>query len=582
MVAISPDGSRVAFSDEASGQYNLVVAPTDGGPETRLTAYQDSTVRNFLWTRDSSSLIFSADSNGDEFWQIRRVPADGGEIESLTDQPTVQFALGELSADGRRLSYAGNDRDPAAQDVLVRDLSSGEIHRVFAEGGYVFSGRWTPDGKHLLAIRAKSNTEQSVFLVGSEGAGGAELLLPVDDAPAVYLPGSWLPDGSGFLVRTDLGRDFVGLAVFELEERRLRWLATPEWDVEHAALSADGRILVWSVNVNGTSRVHAMELATRAELDVPELPQGTIVALSVDGSGRRVALIMATGPVPANVVVVNLVDGSTRWITDATAVVAFDAVEPDLVSYDTFDERTVPAWLYRPSGDGPFPIVVSIHGGPQAQERPAYNYGGLYQYLVANGIGVLAPNVRGSAGYGRTYQCLIMRDWGGGDLRDLEAAAIYLRDLDWVARDRIGVFGASYGGFATLSCLGRLPQFWACGVDIVGPANLVTLVRSTVPTWRSSTDELIGNPDTDAEILMSRSPISYVDQIRAPLFVIQGANDPRVPQAESDQLVAALRGRGVDVRYDVYDDEGHGFTRRANEEKAIGDSADFLVRHLRG
>ncbi len=242
----------------------------------------------------------------------------------------------------------------------------------------------------------------------------------------------------------------------------------------------------------------------------------------------------------------------------------------------------MPAWLYRPSGDGPFPVVLSIHGGPQAQERPVYNYGGLYQYLLANGIGVLAPNVRGSAGYGRAYQRLIMRDWGGDDLRDFEAAAIYLRDLDWVDPDRIAVFGASYGGFATLSCLSRLPEFWACGVDIVGPANLVTLVRSTVPTWRSSTDELIGDPDTDEEFLMSRSPVSYVDQIRAPLFVIQGANDPRVPQAESDQVVAALRARGVDVRYDVYDDEGHGFTRRANEEKAIGDSAEFLIRHLRG
>jgi dipeptidyl aminopeptidase/acylaminoacyl peptidase len=416
----------------------------------------------------------------------------------------------------------------------------------------------------------------------SGGGAVLELLLPLDDTPAVYLPGSWLPDGSGFLVRTDLGRDFVGLAVFELEERRLQWLATPEWDVEHAALSADGKILVWSVNVNGTSRVHAMELATRAELAVPGLPQGTIVALSVDDSGRRVASIVATGPVPANVVVVDLVDGSTRWITDAAAVVAFDAVEPDPVSYNTFDGRTVPAWLYRPSGDGPIPVVLSIHGGPQSQEKPAYNYGGLYQYLVANGIAVLAPNVRGSAGYGRAYQRLIMRDWGGDDLRDFEAAAIYLRDLDWVDRERIAVFGASYGGFGALSCLSRLPPYWACGVDIFGPANLVTLVRTTVPTWRSSTDELIGNPDTDPEFLMSRSPIRYVNEIRAPLFVIQGANDPRVPQAESDQIVAALRARGVEVRYDVYDDEGHGFTRRANEEKAIGDSAEFLVRHLRG
>jgi len=246
-------------------------------------------------------------------------------------------------------------------------------------------------------------------------------------------------------------------------------------------------------------------------------------------------------------------------------------VEPRLVRYPSHDGREIPAWLYRPHGEGVRGVVISIHGGPEAQERPFYNYAGLYQYLLSQGIAVLAPNVRGSTGYGKTYQSLILRDFGGADLGDFEHAAKYLRALDW---------GASYGGFATLSCLSRLPDLWAVGVSMVGPSNLLTLARSVPETWRSEMVDWVGDPDTEADFLLERSPITYADAITAPLFVIQGANDPRVVKAESDQIVEALRKRGLDVRYDVYDDEGHGFTNRANEVKAIGDTAEFLLAHL--
>ena len=256
--------------------------------------------------------------------------------------------------------------------------------------------------------------------------------------------------------------------------------------------------------------------------------------------------------------------------------------EPALVRFPTHDGRQVPAWLYRPDGDGPHGVVLSVHGGPEAQERASYNYSGLYQYLVSCGIGVLAPNVRGSTGYGREYQRLILRDWGGGELRDLEAAARFLRSLDWVDPARIGVFGGSFGGFATLSCLSRLPEYWACGVSVVGPSNLVTLAKSVPPTWRPRMAAWVGDPDTEAEFLLSRSPITYADAIRAPLFVIQGANDPRVVKAESDQIVDALRARGVEVRYDVYDDEGHGFRKREHELKAFEDTSEFLMRYIGG
>ncbi len=303
-------------------------------------------------------------------------------------------------------------------------------------------------------------------------------------------------------------------------------------------------------------------------------------ALTPDG--RSLVGLVGTGVRPLDLVTLDLESAMVTYLTDSrpTAMAERAGVVPELVDYPTHDGRSIPAWLYRPAGDGRHPVVLSIHGGPEAQERAEYMYSGLYQYLLSHGIGVLAPNVRGSTGYGSSYQRLIHRDWGGAELGDFEHAVRHLAALDWVDAKRIAVFGGSFGGFAALSCMSRLPALFAAGVSIVGPSNLVTFAKAVPPTWRALMNVWVGDPETEADFLLSRSPITYVDQIVAPLFVIQGANDPRVVQAESDQIVNALRDRGVEVRYDVYPDEGHGFTKRANEIKAIGDVGAFLVEHL--
>jgi dipeptidyl aminopeptidase/acylaminoacyl peptidase len=580
-LALSPDGSLVAYVDDACGQFNLVVQPVDGSPARRLTRYTDSTVREAVWTPDGRHLIFAIDTHGDEFYQIRRVPAAGGPIEALTDASGVQHELGEVSPDGRWLSYAGNDRDRSVQDLLIRDQTTGGVHRVPGAGGYMFPGPWAPDSSRFSAIDWRTGMDHLVYVAPLDGK--ARCLRPPTGPAAKCALGPWYKDG--ILVLTDEGREFTGLARMDAHDGTLDWIVTPEWDVEHVALSRDERILVWTVNVGGTSELHVDDLGTGEHLEVPQIPAGTIHRISLSADGTRLALRLSTGARPSNVAIARLDTGRFEWLTDAApvgaAVGAAVGVEPTLVSFPTFDGRQIPAWLYRPTGDGPFGVAMSIHGGPEFQERPAYNLSGLYQYLISQGVAVLAPNVRGSTGYGRAYQKLIHHDFGGGDLRDFEAAAQYLRQLSWVDPDRIGVFGGSYGGFATLSCLSRLPRYWACGVSRFGLSNLVAFARSAPPTWHAMMATVVGDPDTEADFLLSRSPITYADNIRAPLFVIQGANDPRVVRGESDQIVARLGERGVDVRYDVYDDEGHGFTKAHNEAKAMADTADFLIAHLR-
>ena len=583
-LSFSPDGAQIAYATNTSGQFNLWRQDAAGGYPHQLTLFTEQAVREIAWSPDGATILFTADRHGDEFKQLYRIPARGGRPEPLTDAPGVRHALAAepWSPDGRSVAYAGNDREPTDQDVLVRDVAGSEVGRPLAGGGLYFPAAWSPDGARLSVVDFKSNTDSDVYVV--DLATAEKRLLTPHEGETRYVAGPWASDGSGLYLVTDQGREFAGLAFYDLAAARWDWVETPEHDVEEVAASRDGRFLAWVVNENGYSRLHARDLTTGAPVVLPALPDGVIAALTMAPAGGRLALLLSRPEHPAEVYVLDLPAGTATQITHGFlgGIEAADLVRPEAVQYPTHDGREIPAFLYRPRGAGPFPVVLSIHGGPEAQERPTYAYNGLYQYLLHRGIGVLAPNVRGSSGYGKTYQKLIHRDWGGAELGDFDAAARYLKGLAWVDADRLGVFGGSFGGFATLSCVSRLPEHWAAAVDIVGPSNLVTFAKAVPPTWRRFMAQWVGDPETEAEFLLERSPISYVDRIRAPLFVIQGAQDPRVVQGESDQIVARLRERGVAVRYDVYEDEGHGFTKRENELKALGDTAAFFEEHLLG
>jgi dipeptidyl aminopeptidase/acylaminoacyl peptidase len=582
-LAFSPDGAHIAYVSNASGQFNLWRQSTAGGEAVQLTDYDEHAVRQIAWSPDGATLLFTRDRQGDEFYQVHLVPAAGGDPSPLTDQPEVQHYVAERAPwapDSRRIAYAANDRVRTDQDVLIRDLTTGSTQRVLAGETSYFPVAWSPDGQSVTVIDDISNSDTSVYLV-TPGDGSARCLTP-HEGEALFFPGPWAADSSGFFLLGDEGREFIGLAFFDLRTDTYQWLETPAWDISAVDASRDGRILAWVVNEDGYSRLHVRDQSSGQLRDLPPIPAGAIDALRISSDGRMLGFLLNQPQHPAEVFILDLAALELTQLTSSVVGGVDPAVliQPELVRFPTHDDRQIPAFLYKPRGSGPFPVVLSIHGGPEAQELPDYAYSGLYQYWTSRGIGVLAPNVRGSTGYGKTYQRLIHRDWGGDELKDFDAAARYLRSLDWVDAARLGVFGGSFGGFATLSCISRLPEYWAAAVDIFGPSNLVTFAKAVPPTWQRMMAKWVGDPETEADFLLSRSPITYIDQIRAPLFVIQGANDPRVVQGESDQIVALVRQRGMDVRYDVYHDEGHGFTKRANEVKALRDAATFIEQHL--
>jgi dipeptidyl aminopeptidase/acylaminoacyl peptidase len=579
-LAISPDGMAVAYSSDAGGTFDLWTIPTAGGRPRRLTHLTNQAVAQIAWTPDGKSLVFTADREGDEQYRIYTIAASGEDLAEISHGPDCQRVLAEAPFDaaGRYLVYAANDRDKTVQDILVRDLSDDTERRITPPAGVQFTPvRISPDGRWLSARGSRSNSDVATYLVDLTDADSAPECLTAEHGQGFFAPGPWTPDSSAFYLCTDLWGEFTAVGLYSLRDASLTRISAEEWDVE--LIESAGDTLLWTVNENGRSTLRARRNGVARQ--PPQTPQGVIDALALTPDAEQLVLEIDSPARPREIGLLDLATGF-RYLTDTRppAIQTTTPVDPDMVRYPAGDERYVHALLYRPHTRGPHPVLLSIHGGPEAQERPQYAYSGLYQYLLAQGIAVFAPNIAGSTGYGLAHRLLIYRDWGGIDLDDLDQAVRHLQTLPDLDADRVAVFGASYGGFAALSCLARLPHPWAAGVSLCGPANLLTLAQACPPTWRSTVANVLGDPETDAAHLLQRSPITYADAIDAPLFVLQGARDPRVPQAESDQLVTRLSGRGVDVRYDVYPDEGHGFASRDNQIKAYGDMAEFIVSHL--
>jgi dipeptidyl aminopeptidase/acylaminoacyl peptidase len=576
VATITPDGRRVLFVSNRSGQFNLWSVGIDDGETKQLTTFTDQAVRAVA-IRDDGTILFAADRDGDELHQLYRIPLEGGEPEQLTDLAQVQHQIpsGAWSPDGRSFTFSANSRTPSDQEIFVWREGDTEPRYLFGEGMAAYAVGWSPDGAKILAVEFRANTDLSLWTI--DVASGEAFEATPHEGEIKYAPGPWKPDSSGFFVLGNQDREFSGLA-FKPLDGPLEWIETPDREVEEVACSRDGSVLAWIENDDGWARVRIRDLPE------PKLPKGTTSyfgsGLSVSSDGSRLALVWDQPTRTPEIYVVDTATGAARAITESREpeLAAIGLHEPELIHYESFDGREIPAWLYRPDGDEAGPFALLVHGGPESQEKPMYRP--YVQYLLSRGIGVLATNIRGSTGYGKTYQKLIHHDWGGGDLEDWRHAAEWLKAQPFVDGERLGVFGGSYGGFATLTCVTRLPEYWRAAVDIFGPANMLTFVRSVPPQWVRYMAQWVGDAETEEEFLRERSPITYVDRMRAALLVIQGAKDWRVAKAESDQMVERLRELGRDVEYVVFEDEGHGFTRYENEVRAYRLTCEWLEQHL--
>ncbi len=585
---------RLAFLSDITGQHHVwAVDLTAGDPAwpDQLTFGSERALHVSAIPDGTGRLLFSRDVGGNENAQFFLLdPATGAETP-LTAGYEAALHLPEIwSRDGQTFFFAANRRHPGLFD-LYRQAPSGPADMIWENDrpGYLVSLALSPDGRRLAFNRIFSSFHHDLWEL--DLAAGAAQRLDDPATTAVYDHLAYAPDGESLFCCTDAGADFRYLARLDRRAGALTPVIQPDWDVEAAALSPDGVTLIYAVNEEGASRLYRLDLATGASAPAPVINDGVGLlnpfgegGLAFSPDGRRVAFAFMRPTRPFDVYVWDLAADTVRAVTRSSTggLPADRFAEPDLVHFPTFDARQIPAWYFRPQDTGPepSPAVVLVHGGPESQFRPMFHF--LVQYLGAAGYAVLAPNVRGSTGYGKAYAHLDDVEKRMDSVADLGYAAHWLRARPEIDGDRLAVYGGSYGGFMVLAALTNHAGLWAAGVDIVGISSFVTFLENTSDYRRAHREAEYGSLDRDRDFLERISPINYLAAIDAPLFVIHGANDPRVPLGEAEQIVAALRERDHPVEFLVFPDEGHGVVRLANKEVMYPRVVAFLDRYVRG
>ena len=525
---------------------------------------------------------FGTDEGGDERQGLFRLD-DDGRIEPLTEAD-AKHRWGGWSHDGERIAFASNRREESVFDVYTA-ARTGDEPRLRHEGdGWLSVAGWSPDDSRLLVREARSNFDTDVYVL--DVASGERTALTDDADDVRYRSLSWGPDGEGIYCCSDREGDTLSLVRLDAADGTVDTVVDGgEWSVDGVAIDTDTGRIAYSRNVDGYTELSVGDLVgpTRIERRPdPDLPAGIAGGVAFDDGADRMAVTVTTDTANANVHVVDLDTGDAeRWTHAPTAGIPRSTfVGADLVRYGSFDGREIPGFLSVPESapDGGAPTIVDIHGGPESQRRPSFS--AVKQYFLAHGYAVFEPNVRGSTGYGRSYAALDDVEKRMDSVADIEAAAAWLADQPAVDPDRLIVKGASYGGFMTLAALTEFPDLWAAGIDIVGIANFVTFLENT-GSWRRSLREAeYGSLADDRELLESISPIHDIDRIEAPLFVLHGENDPRVPVGEAEQVAEAAETAGVPVRTLFFDDEGHGISKRANRIEAYSAIVAFLDDHV--
>jgi dipeptidyl aminopeptidase/acylaminoacyl peptidase len=533
-----------------------------------------ASVHGLSWSQ-TGELYCSADRGGSEHWQVYVRRADGKvEDFAISDGDRVQHHLSQsaISPDGGRVAIGTNARDASDVDIAIADARTGHQRLVISGPAWHVAGSWSPDGRWLAVMRVAQNTDQDLLAV--EDASGEVIEVTTHQGEMQNVPAGWLADGR-MLAMTDHDSNFLHLEAIDLHSGNRELFDLPDADVEIAASSSDGRGVVWSVNEDGYSRLR-WRFAGGATGERETDGQVGDVVVAPDGTRAAYTLFPLAGP--EEIRVLTLTTGEDHVLVTGEALPQYGP-RPESLRING-SEGDIPCYFYRPEhAAARMPALLVIHGGPEGQSRPSMDDPFLLD-LLAQGVAIVVPNIHGSTGYGKEWQRKIHRDWGGIDLADLRSVAEWMRAHPELDPDRLGVLGGSYGGFATLTCVTRLPEFWCCGVDLVGPVNLITMLENDPPNWRRWNKLWIGDLDTDREKLIQRSPITYVENVRCPLLVIQGDNDPRVPREESDQLVDRLRALGRPVEYVTLGDEGHGFVRLDSRQLVMERIGQFLERYL--
>lgn len=573
---VSPDGKQVAFVWNRSGQWEVYLLAVAGGEPVCITTGPESKVAP-RWSPDGHVLAYAQDYQGDELFDIWLYDTRIGARRNLTpDSPEAIYPLVSWSPDGTHLAFTSNRSGKFA--VYTLPVAGGQARLVCDHPYSDLSPEWSPDGEWIAFPALVTGQDTHLFLAPAAGGEAHPVVGP--DGPIEAAWPRWSPDGRRLaLVSTAAGKSDIG--IYDLTSGAITWLADAEWEAYWPAWSPDSRRLAYVLNRDGNYDLIISDLESGERLRLAVGPGVHAYPRFVSGGDALVFIYQSAGH-PPDLWAAWFNGGVhyrqlTQSLPPSLANVTF--VTPRVVRYASFDGRSIAALLYQPEhGQPPYPTVILIHGGPSAQQTNIWEPA--IQYLVSQGYLILAPNYRGSTGYGKAFQELNRFDLGGGDLKDVIAGAEYVVKAGLADPKRLAVTGGSYGGYLTMMALAQDPQRWAAGVCIVGFLNWVTEYENEREDLKYWDLQNMGDPVKDADRYYARSPIHFIDRIQAPVLFLHGANDPRCPVKEIEQAVNVLTRLGKAYECKIYPDEGHGFRRIENKVDAYRRRAEFLKRYL--
>ena len=591
--AWSPDGKTVAFISNISGRNNLWLVSADGGWPVQLTI-SDQRQGAPAWSPDGKWIAYQSDYDGDEQWDIFLVSPKTGQVVNLTNTREIAEESPAWSPDGRYLAYMVKPKTSSVFEIDVYDTVMRQVKHLTTgtpkdklNAGPI----WSKDGKSIAYTQHQAKgTDSNIFI--ADVASGKSMLLTPHNGEQLNTANAISPDARKLLLTSNAANGYDNVGLLDVATKKIDWLTQDKWEISGGDFSPDGRYVTWTANVDGNSEIYLHELAGGKTTALPlptgvNTPGGSESAFTRDGS--RLLYYHNGANAPNDVWVFDLTggdvtSGKSHQVTQSlvAGVRSDDMVEPYLVHYPSRDRKwTISAFVYVPYNlprNGQHPAIVFVHGGPTAQTVNSFNR--FVQYVANQGYIVIAPNYRGSTGYGKDFQQANLFDMGGGDLQDVIAAADWIKQSGYVDPKKLILMGGSYGGYMTMMGVTKAPEVWAAGVPIVPFVNFFTEIENEDPVLQQSDMATMGDPVKNKALFHDRSPIFFVDQIKAPLLLLAGGHDPRCPKTESQQVVDAIKKRGGVVEYKVYENEGHGFARVENQIDAYKRVADFLKTHV--
>jgi dipeptidyl aminopeptidase/acylaminoacyl peptidase len=584
--AWSPDETKLLVHSNKTGIYNLYEINVADGSQRQVT---NSTVESFFaidYVPGSGQILYSADKGGDELDHIYLIKADGT-AQDLTPGEKEKANFYGWNLDKKAMFYISNKRNPQFFDLYKMNIGDWKASMIYQNNEGLDVGGISWDEKTLALQKTITTSENQLFLYDIASKKMTEVSDPAQ--PGSYGASGFSKDGKSFFYITDAGKEFAYLVQYDLAGKQRKTLFETNWDVMYSYVSENEKYRVIGINEDGKNSLKVLDNATAQPVSFPAIPDGDVLAVNISNSEKWMRLTVGTSKAPTNIYNYNFESKELKKLTNTLnpQINADDLVTAEVVRFKSFDGLEIPAIYYKPLSAAPnqkVPALVWVHGGPGGQSRTGYS--ALIQYLANHGYALLAVNNRGSSGYGKSFFKMDDLNHGDKDLKDCIWGKKWLQSQDYIDTSKIGIIGGSYGGYMTMAAVTFAPEEFKTGVNIFGVTNWLRTLKSIPPYWESQRKALyaeLGDPTTaDSVRLYNISPLFHADKVKNPVMVLQGANDPRVLQVESDEIVAAVKKNNVPVEYVIFPDEGHGFVKKENQIKGYAAILTFLDKYLKG